>query len=48
MDLLNVNFAKYTWINYAFLQPDLQGNLYGMDEWADPQSLVRPYLQTPL
>jgi hypothetical protein len=27
----NVNFAKYTRINYAFFQSDLQGNLYGMD-----------------
>jgi hypothetical protein len=46
-DPVNVNFAKYTWINYAFFQPDSQGNLYGTDEWADPQSLVGPYLQTP-
>jgi hypothetical protein len=33
----NVNFAKYTRINCAFFQPDLQGNLYGTDKWADPQ-----------
>jgi hypothetical protein len=46
MDLVNINFAKYTWINYTFLQPDSQGNLYGTDEWADPQSLVGPYLRT--
>ncbi len=45
MDPVNVNFAKYTRINYAFFQPDSQGNLNGMDEWADPQLLVRPYLQ---
>jgi hypothetical protein len=44
---VNVNFAKYTWINYAFFQTDSQGNLYGMDEWADPQSLVGPYLRMP-
>jgi hypothetical protein len=44
-DLVNVDFAKYAWINYAFFQPDSQGNLYGTDEWADPQLLVGPYLQ---
>jgi hypothetical protein len=44
-DPVNVNFAKYTWINYAFFQPDLQGNLYETDEWANPQLLVGPYLQ---
>ncbi len=41
----NVDFAKYTRINYAFFQPDSQGNLYGTDEWADPQLLFGPYLQ---
>ncbi len=41
-DPVIVDFAKYTWINYAFFQPDLQGKLYGTDEWADPQSLVGP------
>ncbi len=41
----NVDFAKYTWINYAFFQPDLQGNLYRTDEWANLQLLFRPYLQ---
>ncbi len=46
-DPVNVDFAKYTWINYAFFQPDLQGNLYGTDKWANPQSLVGPYLQDP-
>jgi hypothetical protein len=45
-DPVNVNFAKYTWINYAFFQPYLQGNVYGTDEWPDPQSLVGPYLRT--
>jgi hypothetical protein len=45
-DPVNVNFSKYTWINYGFFQPDLQGNLYGTDKWADPQLLVGPYLQT--
>jgi hypothetical protein len=44
MDPVNVDFAKYTWINYAFFQPDLQENLYGTDEWANPQLLVGPYL----
>ncbi len=46
-DPININFAKYTWIYYAFFQPDLQGNLYGTDEWANPQLLVGPYLRTP-
>jgi GH18 family chitinase len=41
----NVNFTKYTQINYAFFQTDLQGNLYGTDEWADLQLLCGPYLQ---
>jgi hypothetical protein len=45
MDPVNVDFAKYTWINYAFFQPDSQGNLYGTEEWANLQLLVGPYLQ---
>jgi hypothetical protein len=44
-DPVKVNFAKFTRINYAFFQPDSQWNLYGTDEWADPQLLVGPYLQ---
>jgi hypothetical protein len=44
-DPANVNFVKYTWINYAFFQPDSQGNLYGTDKRVDLQLLVGPYLQ---
>ncbi len=44
-DPVNINFAKCTQINYKFFQPDLQGNLYGMDKWANLQFLVGLYLQ---
>ena len=43
-DPINVDFAKYSRINYAFFQPDTAGNLYGTDEWADPQLLFGPYV----
>jgi len=46
-DPVNVDFSKYDRINYAFFQPDLQGNLYGTDEWADPQLLWGPYEYNP-
>ena len=42
-DPANIDFAKYDRINYAFFQSDLQGNLYGTDDWADPQLLWGPY-----
>ncbi|KAL7472628.1 hypothetical protein ACHAXS_012995 [Conticribra weissflogii] len=42
-DPVNVDFSKYDRINYAFFQPDLKGNIYGTDEWADPQLLWGPY-----
>jgi hypothetical protein len=44
-DPVNVNFAKYTRINYAFFQTDSQGNLYGKEGSADSQLLVGLYLQ---
>jgi hypothetical protein len=37
-DPVNIDFTKYTRINYAFFQPDTQGNLYG----------VRDYILLPL
>jgi chitinase len=33
-DPKNVDFSKYDRINYAFFQPDKEGNIYGTDEWA--------------
>ena len=30
-------------VNYAFFQPDAQGNIYGTDRWGDPQLLFGPY-----
>ena len=42
-DPQNIDFSKYDRINYAFFQPDIHGNLYGTDEWADPQLLWGPY-----
>jgi len=39
----NIDFTKYDRINYAFFQPDPSGNLYGTDEWGDPQLLWGPY-----
>ena len=43
-DPINIQFSKYDRINYAFFQPDLAGNLFGTDEWADPQLLFGPYI----
>ncbi len=41
----NLNFTKYMQINYTFFLPDLQGNLYGTNEWANLQLLFGLYLQ---
>ena len=51
-DPTNIPYTKYDRINYAFFQPDIHGNLYGTDDWADPQLLHGPYIynegeQTP-
>ena len=43
-DPANVDFSKYDRINFAFFQPSPRGNLYGTDEWADPQLLWGPYV----
>jgi hypothetical protein len=42
----NIDYSKYTRIHYAFFQPDEGGNLYGTDEWGDPQILWGPYATT--
>eukprot|EP00970_Alexandrium_tamarense_P001266 scaffold131_cov206-Alexandrium_tamarense.AAC.6 len=46
-DPANVDFSKYDRINYAFFQPDLDANIFGTDEWADPQLLWGPYDYNP-
>merc|ERR1719401_2089751 len=43
-DPAKVDFSKYDRINYAFFQPSPSGNLYGTDEWGDPQLLWGPYV----
>ena len=43
-DPQNINWSKYDRINYAFFQIDEQGDIYGTDEWADPQLLWGPYI----
>lgn len=43
-DPQNIDFGKYDRINYAFFQTDKQGEIYGTDEWADPQLLWGPYI----
>ena len=35
----SVDYDKLTRINFAFFQPDANGNIYGTDEWADPSVL---------
>mmetsp|Transcript_33557 Transcript_33557/g.58915 ORF Transcript_33557/g.58915 Transcript_33557/m.58915 type:complete len:735 (-) Transcript_33557:86-2290(-) len=46
-DPTNIDFSKYDRINYAFFQPCPEGNLYGTDEWADPQLLWGPWEVNP-
>eukprot|EP00804_Cyclotella_cryptica_P010623 CCRYP_005442-RB/>CCRYP_005442-RB protein AED:0.09 eAED:0.09 QI:133/0.93/0.88/1/0.87/0.82/17/1617/824 len=42
-DPSNLDFKKVQRVNYAFFQPDAQGNIYGTDRWGDPQLLFGPY-----
>ena len=42
-DPSNMDFRKVQRVNYAFFQPDVQGNIYGTDRWGDPQLLFGPY-----
>ena len=43
----NFDFTKVDRINFAFFQPDKQGNLYGTDSWGDPLILYGPYNWSP-
>ena len=43
----NLDFSKVTIVNFAFFQPDADGNLYGTDSWADPNVLYGPYNYNP-
>merc|ERR1712190_404280 len=43
----NMDFSKVTIVNFAFFQPDTEGNLYGTDSWADPQVLFGPINWNP-
>ena len=42
-DPKNIDFRKMQRVNYAFFQLDLQGQIYGIDYWGDPQVLFGPY-----
>jgi len=44
---LNLDFSKVTIVNFAFFQPDTNGNLFGTDSWADPQVLFGPQNWNP-
>jgi len=35
----NIDFNKFTRVNFAFFQLDEEGNIWGTDEWADPRLL---------
>lgn len=35
----NMDFSKVTRVNFAFFQLDVEGNIWGTDEWADPRLL---------
>lgn len=43
----NFDYSKIDRINFAFFQPDTQGNLYGTDSWGDPLVLYGPYNYSP-
>ena len=38
----NLDFSKVDRINFAFFQPDVNGNLFGTDSWGDPLVLFGP------
>ncbi|KAL3768546.1 hypothetical protein ACHAWO_011501 [Cyclotella atomus] len=44
-DPKNIDFRKVQRVNYAFFQPDAQGNIFGTDRWGDPQLLFGPYTE---
>jgi len=37
------DYRKYTRVNFAFFQTNEQGDLFGTDSWADPNTLFGPY-----
>ena len=38
----NLDFSKVDRVNFAFFQPDSNGNLFGTDSWGDPLVLFGP------
>lgn len=36
---INLDYTKFTRLNFAFFQPSVDGEIYGTDEWADPWAL---------
>jgi len=43
----NMDFTKVDRVNFAFFQPDTNGNLYGTDSWGDPLVLFGPINYNP-
>ncbi|EED95478.1 hypothetical protein THAPSDRAFT_268366 [Thalassiosira pseudonana CCMP1335] len=39
----NLDYSKITRINFAFFQPTIHGDIYGTDNWADPNVLFGAY-----
>lgn len=42
-----MDFTKVDRVNFAFFQPDTDGNLYGTDAWGDPLVLFGPRNYNP-
>jgi chitinase len=38
----NMDFTKVDRVNFAFFQPDANGNIFGTDSWGDPLALFGP------
>lgn len=36
---VNLDYSKFTRLNFAFFQPSVSGDIYGTDEWGDPMAL---------
>lgn len=43
----NMDFTKVQRVNFAFFQTDETGNMWGTDNWADPNLLFGPYNWNP-
>jgi len=43
----NLDFTKVDRVNFAFFQPDVNGNLFGTDAWIDPIVLFGPIKYNP-